>query len=118
MHHDVTLPSFLIPFMVFNFAYNSIVHESYSGRIYVKNNGEYPIQRFVIKSARISERELSEFHAFCNARKGSLFTFNLHDPADNTIKKVRFETNSFQYNLLKDGSFQLNDIILREVYDV
>lgn len=118
MHHDVLLPSFLIPFMISNFAYDSIVHESYNGRLYVKNNREYPIQRYVIKAARISESELSEFYAFYNARKGSLFTFNLNNPADNSNKKVRFETNSFQHNLIKDGSFQLNNIILREISDV
>ncbi len=87
MYHNISLPAFLRPFLVTSFGYESISHTSYSGRHYIKNNSEYPIHQFTIKSPRLSKSELQEFYNFFNARKARLHSFKLKDPFDNYLER-------------------------------
>ncbi|MDX1924424.1 MAG: DUF2460 domain-containing protein [Rickettsiaceae bacterium] len=123
-HHDVTLPSFLSPFIVNSFGYNSISYKSLSGRDYIKNNTELPYHHFTIKSARLTDSEMNELYCFFGARKAQLISFNFFDAADNFLEKSKinrdYDTGAYEIGIFKiygNQGYEFTKPILSPLYD-
>lgn len=81
-HHNITLPDFLMPFLVSKFSFNTQINTSFNGVDFIKNGSDIPVKYYTIKSARIGMKDLEELYKFIALRNGPLNSFLIIDKAD------------------------------------
>ncbi len=86
MYHKVTLPDYLLPFIVCSHEFDNIMFRSISGRDYVRNKTDILTKYYYIRSARISKDEYKDFVKFYSQRFGTVCSFDIFDFFENYIK--------------------------------
>jgi hypothetical protein len=108
MHHKVTLPDFLLPFLVSSYEFENIAFRSYSGRDYITNKTGILVKAFYIRSARLSLQEFKDIIKFYSDRSGAAASFEIFDPSENIIEReILIESEDRR-------RFSLNDFFLRK----
>lgn len=87
MHHNITLPDFLLPFVIGSTNFESIYYKSYNGREFIKNPINEPRQKYKIINAILSEAQYLELYNFFVDRKGVTHSFLIYDKISNLLTK-------------------------------
>lgn len=108
MHHNVTLPDFLLPFLVGSIAFESFYEKAINGREFIRNYIKEPKRKYIISNAVLSYSQYQEIIDFFIARSGMEHSFFMFDSLENSNKdKFILEPvlkESMKFRILKQNS--------------